>query len=115
MFKGDVRSKWLTDLRLVSQWDFYLASSISLLTTILHFSGWFVSERAYQSLELEILRSPVTPRLFLLIGIGLAVNVIGLWSRKTIGLLISVVVISFVGICHLLWYLHSQQVLDTFQ
>lgn len=91
--------------------DYYFALCVAIVTMLLHFCGVALSEWRYQQLELEILRSPVTPRLFLFIGVALVINVVGLWSRKVVGLLISASALGCVGVCYLLWYIHSRQFL----
>ncbi len=90
--------------------DFHVALGVAILAVVLHTYAQ-VSEFAKAS-ELRTLNSPTIPYIFLIIEIGLLVNVVGLWVRKTAGMLVSMAALVGVGIGYVVWYAYSRQILE---
>ena len=90
--------------------DFHFALGFAVLAALLHTSALLAElVRASGS---NALTSPVIPQLFLLIELGLLVNVAGLWLRKVTGILVSLAALSVAGLGYALWYLSSRQILE---
>lgn len=97
----------------ISPGDAYFAISVAALAAILHCCG-VVAERyrVLHSHYMEVHMSSTIPILLLVIGIALFLNLIGLWSRKAVGLLVSMLSLTAVGVGYLLWYIYSEQALN---
>lgn len=90
--------------------DFYLAFGVALLALGLHTYA-HVSEFAKAD-EFGILKSQTIPYIYLVIEIGLLVNVAGLLTRKTQGILVSMAALVGVGVGYAVWYIYSRQILE---
>lgn len=89
--------------------DFNFALGFAVLTLLLH-SYTQVVELTRIS-ELSTLTSQTIPWVFIVIEIGLLINVIGLWLRRAGGIWLSIAALSSVGVVYVVWYVYSRQIL----
>src|ERR1051326_7370061 len=69
--------------------DHYFALTVALLATLLHTCALFAE---FVAVKISVtLASPAVLVFFIVIELGLAANVVGLWSRRSSGMLASVV------------------------
>lgn len=90
--------------------DFHFALGVALLAVVLH--TYAQAAEFAKASEFRTLNSPTIPYIFLLIEIGLLVNVVGLWVQKTAGMLVSMAALLGVGIGYVVWYVYSRQILE---
>lgn len=96
-------------LRTVGQKDFCFAKLFAILTVAFHTSGLVHRQIQYLHSELEILTSQEIFWLLTIIGLMLLIAALALWSRKLMGLIVSLVSLVAVGGGYLAWYLISRQ------
>lgn len=89
--------------------DYYFALTVAALAALLHTYVLFAELTAVRGSV--TLASPSVLIFFMVIELGLAANVVGLWLRSAAGTLVSVVALLVVGAGHALWYVYSSQVL----
>jgi hypothetical protein len=90
--------------------DFYFAFGFASLAALLHTYAQLTQFTMAD--DSEILTSSTIPYLFLLIELGLVVNLFGLWLRKAASMLISIIALSGVFVGYIAWYVYSRQILD---
>lgn len=90
--------------------DYYFALTVAALATLLHTYALFAEVTAFR--RTVTLASPAVLLFFIVIELGLAANVVGLWLRRTAGAVVSVVALLCVGAGYALWYAYSKQDLD---
>lgn len=110
MFGAGLRHRAVRRSRDLQPRDFYVAFCFALLAVLLH--TWALVAEFTRSAQSDTLNSSTIPLLFLLMELGLLLNVVGLLFRKTASLLVSLVALSISGVGYVMWYLQSQQILE---
>jgi prolipoprotein diacylglyceryltransferase len=90
--------------------DFHFALGVALLAAVLN--TYALALEFAEAGEFRTLNSPTIPYIFLVIELGLLVNVAGLWVRKTAGMLVSMAALVSVGVGYVVWYAYSRQILE---
>jgi hypothetical protein len=90
--------------------DFYFAFSLAALAVLIH--TWAQIAEVSRAVEFRTLKSPTIPYLYLIIELGLIVNLIGLWFRTATAIRSSIIALLCVGICYAVWYAYSRKLLE---
>jgi hypothetical protein len=90
--------------------DYYLAFGLAVLTVVLH--TWVQLSEFSRPADSAILTSQTVSYLYLVIELGLLVNVIGLWFRTTAGLRVSIIALFVVVVAYAFWYAYSRRILE---
>jgi hypothetical protein len=91
--------------------DFCFAFALAVLATSLH--SWALVAEFSMTADFTTLTSPTILYFYLLIELGLLVNLLGMWLRTPSGLRVSILAISIVGAGYAFWYAYSRQVLGS--
>jgi hypothetical protein len=90
--------------------DYYFTLTVAALATLLHTYALAAEVTAIRGSVTLV--SPAVLLFLIVIELGLAANVVGLWLRRAAGTLVSVIALAGVGAGYALWYVHSRQVLN---
>lgn len=112
MIGKSLNNKVTGGLRALPSKDVYLTIGVAVLTAALHICGMIVGTGLFQFDEIGTFMSPVVARSHLVIGLSLIINVVGLWSRKATGMLVSMLALMVAGVGYLMWYMYSYWLLN---
>jgi hypothetical protein len=88
----------------------YLIIGFAVLTVSLHF--YLQVAEVKRTAGFNIVNSQTIPYIYMVITLGLLINVIGLSLRNAAGLWLSLMALTGVGVAYVVWYIYSRQILE---